>query len=91
MCVTDCTVPIFSYTPETTTIGSVSLLVVNRESESQIQDRRLIYECRCDERLKSRVEESTRLTYTQLVGELEHIKTETRLLNERFASVMGEC
>ena len=33
-----------------------------------------IYECRCDERLKTRVEESTRLGYTQLVGELEHLK-----------------
>ncbi len=30
-----------------------------------------ICECRCDERLKTRVEESTRLTWTQLVGELE--------------------
>ena len=49
-----------------------------------------IYECRCDERLKSRVEESTRLAYTQLVGELEHLKTETRLIDEMFVSEMGE-
>ncbi len=50
-----------------------------------------IYECWCDERLKTRVEESTRLTCIQLVGELEHLKTETRLIDEKFASEMGEC
>ncbi len=53
---------------------------------------RPIYECRCDERLKTKVEESTRLTYTGLIGELEHlnIKIETRLIDEKFVSVMGE-
>jgi hypothetical protein len=30
-----------------------------------------IYECRCDERIKTKAEESTRLIYTGLVGELE--------------------
>jgi hypothetical protein len=25
------------------------------------------------------------------VGELEHLKIETRLINEKFESVMGEC
>ncbi len=39
---------------------------------------RLIYECRCDERLKTKAEESTRLAYTGLLGELEHLKIETR-------------
>jgi hypothetical protein len=34
---------------------------------------------------------STRLVYTGLCGELEHLKIETRLIDERFASVMGEC
>ena len=43
---------------------------------------------RCDERLKTRVEESTCLTYTGWRGELEHLKIETRLINERFASVV---
>jgi hypothetical protein len=33
-----------------------------------------IYECRCDERLKTAAEESTRLAYTGLLGELEHLK-----------------
>ncbi len=49
-----------------------------------------MYECRCDERLKTKSEKSTRLTYTGLFGELEHLKIKTRLINEMFASVMGE-
>ena len=50
-----------------------------------------MYEYRCDERLKDKPERSTRLTYTGLSGGLEHLKIETRLIDERFASVMGEC
>jgi hypothetical protein len=53
--------------------------------------RRLIYEYRCDERLKTKNEESTRLSDTGLVVELEHLKTKTRLKDEKFASVKGEC
>jgi len=34
---------------------------------------------------------STRLAYTGLLGGLEHLKIETRLIDEKFASVMGEC
>jgi hypothetical protein len=49
-----------------------------------------IYECRCDERLKTKAEESTRLAYTGLLGELEHLEIKTRLIDEKFASVMGE-
>ena len=49
-----------------------------------------IYECRCDERLKTKAEESTLLTYTGLRGELEHLKIETRLIDEMFVSVMVE-
>jgi hypothetical protein len=30
-------------------------------------------------------------SYTGLVVELEHLKIKTRLTNEKFASVMGEC
>jgi hypothetical protein len=51
---------------------------------------RPICECRCDERLKTKAEESTRLVYTGLLGELEHLKIETRLMDEMFTSVMGE-
>jgi hypothetical protein len=52
--------------------------------------KRLIYDCRCDERLKGKVEESTRLTYTGWIGELEHLQIETRWIDEMFTSVMGE-
>jgi hypothetical protein len=44
--------------------------------------RRLVYEYQCDKRLKTKNEESTRLTYTGLVVELEHLKTKTRLKDE---------
>ncbi len=53
--------------------------------------RRLIYEYRCDERLKTKNVESTLLTDTGLVVELEHLKTKTRLIDEKFVSVRGEC
>jgi hypothetical protein len=42
-----------------------------------------IHWVRCDERLKTKDEGSTLLTYTGL----EHLKIETRLIDERFASV----
>ena len=44
-----------------------------------------------DERLNTIDEGSTRLTYTVLRGGLDHLKIETRLINEMFTSVMGEC
>jgi hypothetical protein len=34
---------------------------------------------------------STRLVYTGFLGELEHLKTKTRLIDEMFGNVMGEC
>jgi hypothetical protein len=40
-----------------------------------------------DERLKTKKEESTRLSDTGLVVELEHLKTKTRLIDEKFVSV----
>ncbi len=43
-----------------------------------------IYESRCDERLQTKSKEFTRLGYTGLVLELEH-------LSERFVNTMGEC
>ena len=54
---------------------------------------RPIYECRYDERLKTKGEESTLLTYIGWIGELEHLihlKIKTRLIDEMFTSVMGE-
>ena len=50
-----------------------------------------IYEGRCDERLQTKTKKFTRLPYTGLVLELEHLKIETRLISERFANEMGEC
>jgi hypothetical protein len=60
------------------------------ESRKRELKKRLIYEYRCDERLKTKTEESTRLTDTGLVVELEHLKIKTRLIGEKFVSV-GEC
>ncbi len=51
---------------------------------------RPIYECRCDERLKTKPEESTRLVYTGLIGKLEQPKIKTSLIDEMFVNVMGE-
>ena len=50
-----------------------------------------IYECRCDERLQTKTKRFTRLSYTGLAVELEHLKIKTRLTNEKFASVKSEC
>jgi hypothetical protein len=49
------------------------------ESRKREQKIRCIYECRCDERLQTKTKEFTRLAYTGLVVELEHLKIETRL------------
>jgi hypothetical protein len=48
-----------------------------------------MYEYRCDERPKAKAEGSQRLRHC--AGDSEHLKIETRLIVERFASVMGEC
>ena len=48
------------------------------------------YECRCDERLQTKTMNFTRLSYTGLVVELEHLKIETTLIDEKFANAMGE-
>ena len=70
----------------------VENLVYYEEIKRELSgNRRRICECRCDERLKPKGEESTCLGYTELLGELEHLKIETRLIDEKFVSVMGEC
>ena len=40
--------------------------------------------CRFNERLKPKIGGSTRLVYTGLRGELEHLKIESRLIVESF-------
>ena len=67
------------------------MFFVYYESIKRESKRRGIYECRCDERLQTKSKEFTRLAYTGLVLELEHLKTEPRLISERFANAMGEC
>jgi hypothetical protein len=61
---------------------------INRELKT-----RPIYDCRCDERLEPKDNESTCLVYTGLLEELEYLKIETNisLIDEKFVSVMGEC
>ncbi len=66
-------------------------MFVYYESIKRELQRRLTYEYRCDERLKTKNEESTLLVDTGLVVELEHLKTKTRLIDEKFVSVRGEC
>jgi hypothetical protein len=67
-------------------------VTVYYESIKRERKRRLMYEYRCDERLKTKTEEFTRLTDTGLV-QLEHLKIKTRLMDDKFASVTvrGEC
>ena len=67
------------------------MFVVYYESINRELQTRPICECRCDERLKPKGEESTSFGYTEFLGELEHLKIETRLIDEKFPSVMGEC
>jgi hypothetical protein len=64
--------------------------IVYYESRKRELKTRPVYECRCDERLKTKSEKCIRLTYTGLLGELEHLKIKTRLIDDMFASVMGE-
>jgi hypothetical protein len=59
-------------------------LEVYYEAIQRELNRRLIYECRCDERLKAKAEGSTRLAYTGLRGGLEHLKIETMNRGVRF-------
>jgi hypothetical protein len=82
--------------PGFSTVGTPCPLFIYRETFVYYEvinlelNRKLICECRCDERLEVKVERSTRLIYTGLRGGLEHLKIETRLIDERFESVMSE-
>ncbi len=65
------------------------VLFVYYESMKQKLKTKPIYECRCDGRLQTK--RFTHLSYTGLVVELEHLKIKTRLTNEKFTSVKGQC
>jgi len=71
------------------TCASVQEIVYYESIKRELKTRP-IYECRCDERLKTKAEESMCLTYTGFFVELEHLKIETTLIDEMFVSVMGE-
>ena len=66
------------------------VFVYYEETKRELK-RILIYECRCNERLKAKAEGSIRLAYTELRGGLEHLKMKTRLRGEKFDSVKGAC
>ena len=70
------------------------IFLVYYESRKRELKIRCMYECRCYvrcyERLRTKTKEFTCLTYTGLVVELEHLKIETRLIDEKFANTMGE-
>jgi hypothetical protein len=51
----------------------------------------VLHECRFDKRLRGQDDGSTLLTYTGLRGGLEHLQIETRIIGERFESVMDQC
>ena len=71
-------------------VSPVLNIVVYYESLKRALKTKTIYGYRCDERLKTNVEESTRLGYTPLYAELEHLKIETKLTSETPVSEMGE-
>jgi len=68
----------------------VRAIVIDYESIKRELKLRPIYECRCDERLKTKAKEFTRLAYTGLLGGLEHLKIETRLIDEKIANALGQ-
>jgi hypothetical protein len=55
--------------PSISFLRTVRTLVYYEEIKREEVNRILIYECRCDERLRGKAEGSTQLTYTRLCGE----------------------
>ena len=68
----------------------IQAFLVYYESIKREPKIRGINKCRCDERLQTKTKEFTLLTYTGLVVELEHLKIETRLIDEKFTNVLCE-
>jgi len=60
-------------TTETESNLTRSFSVYYEEIKREV-NRRRTYECRCDERLRVKVEGSTRLVYTEFRGGLENVK-----------------
>ena len=68
-------------TPRGDSLHRILISFVYYESMKRHLKTRSIYECQCDERLKTKVEGYTRLTYTGLCGGLEHLKIERDEVN----------
>jgi hypothetical protein len=60
-----------------------SLLFIIKSIKREVKTKP-IYDCRCDERRKPKNDESTCLGYNGLLEELEYLKIETRLIDEKF-------
>ena len=73
-----------------TVLGGGTANYVYYESIKREIKIRGIYECRCDERLQTKIKEFKGLVYTGLVLELEHLKIETRLMDEKLTNTRGE-
>jgi hypothetical protein len=71
--------------------ASTTGLFIYYESTKRNLKTKYICGCRCYESLQTKTNEFTRLSYTELVLEMEHLKIETRLITEMFSNVMGEC
>jgi hypothetical protein len=71
-------------------VPSIFMFVVYYESRKRELKKRRKNEYLCDERLKTKDEESTCLGYNGFHEELEHLKIKTRLIREKLANVMGE-
>ncbi len=64
----------------------VSASVSHYESITRDLKRRPVYECRCNERIKTKAEESTRLAYTEFLGEMEHLQIKMFIMNRESES-----
>ena len=67
-------------------VEPMNQICIYYESKKRNLKKRRKNEYRCDERLKTKSEESTCLGYTGLYEELEHLKIKTRLIDEMFAT-----
>ena len=63
-------------------------MFVYYETTKRELNERLMYECRCDKRLTPKVEGSTCLVYTRFREGLEHLKIETRFIDEKIVNTV---
>ena len=73
-----------------TRVRTTLTLFVYYESIKRKLKIKCICECQCYERLQTKTKEFTRLTYTGWFGGMEHLKIETRSMNEKIANALCE-